>query len=110
MTVIDRLYSAISIISIYMINMLFLLINICDLIFRRQSCTTVAYSSSSGDVTATDMINTLQNWADINGADALIQISGTTATVSQVFCTPVPLHVKVLLTLVGLLEHSLEVL
>ena len=32
MTVIDRLYSAISIISIYMINRLFLLINICDLI------------------------------------------------------------------------------
>ena len=47
----------------------------------------MAYSSSSGDVTATDMITTLKNWADINGADALIQISGTTATVSQV-CTP----------------------
>ena len=47
----------------------------------------MAYSSSSGDMTATDMINTLKNWADINGADALIQISGTTATVSQV-CAP----------------------
>ena len=41
----------------------------------------------NGDVTATDMINTLQNWADINDAGAMIQISGTTATVHQV-CTP----------------------
>ena len=54
---------------------------------RATFTTTVAYSSNSGDVTATDMITTLKNWADINGADALIQISGTTATVSQV-CTP----------------------
>ena len=38
-------------------------------------------------MTATDMINTLKNWADINGAGAMIQISGTTATVRQV-CTP----------------------
>ena len=48
--------------------------------------TTVAYSSNSGDVTATDMITTLKNWADINGAGAMIQIGGATATVSQV-CT-----------------------
>ena len=48
---------------------------------------TVAYSSNSGDVTATDMITTLKNWADINGAGAMIQIGGTTATISQV-CTP----------------------
>ena len=54
---------------------------------RATFTTTVAYSSNSGDVTATDMITTIKNWADINGADALIQISGTTATVSQV-CTP----------------------
>ena len=54
---------------------------------RATFTTTVAYSSNSGDVTATDMITTLKNWADINGAGALIQISGTTATVSQV-CTP----------------------
>ena len=54
---------------------------------RATFTTTVAYSSNSGDVTATDMITTLKNWADINGADALIQISGTTATVRQV-CTP----------------------
>ena len=49
--------------------------------------TTVAYSSNSGDMTATDMITTLKNWADINGAGAIVQIGGTTATVSQV-CTP----------------------
>ena len=49
--------------------------------------TTVAYSSDSGDVTATDMITTLKNWADINGAGALIQIGGTTATVRQI-CSP----------------------
>ena len=49
--------------------------------------TTVAYSSNTGDVTATDMITTFQNWADINGAGATVQIGGTTATVSQV-CTP----------------------
>ena len=49
--------------------------------------TTVAYSSTSGDRTATDMINTLKFWAAINGADALVQIGGTTATVHQV-CTP----------------------
>ena len=47
----------------------------------------MAYSSNSGDVTATDIITTLKNWADINGGDALIQIGGTTATVRQV-CTP----------------------
>ena len=47
----------------------------------------MAYSSNSGDRTATDTITTLKNWADINGADALVQIGGTTATVRQV-CTP----------------------
>ena len=47
----------------------------------------MAYSGNSGDVTATDMITTLKNWADINGGNALIQIGGTTVTVSQV-CTP----------------------
>ena len=47
----------------------------------------MAYSSNSGDVTATDMITSLKNWADINGADALIQIGGATATVHQV-CSP----------------------
>ena len=47
----------------------------------------MAYSSNSGDVTATDMITALQNWGTINGAGAMIQIGGTTATVSQV-CTP----------------------
>ena len=47
----------------------------------------MAYSSNGGDVTATDMITTLKNWADINGAGAIVQIGGTTATVRQV-CTP----------------------
>jgi len=46
--------------------------------------TTVAYSSNSGDMTATDMINALKFWAAINGADALVQIDGINATVSQV--------------------------
>ena len=54
---------------------------------RATFTTTVAYSSNSGDVTATDMITSLKNWADINGAGAIVQIGGTTATVSQV-CTP----------------------
>ena len=54
---------------------------------RATFTTTVAYSSNSGDVTATDMINTILSWADVNGAGAIVQIGGTTATVSQV-CTP----------------------
>ena len=54
---------------------------------RATFTTTVAYSSNTGDVTATDMIITLKNWAEINGAGAIVQIGGTTATVSQV-CTP----------------------
>ena len=54
---------------------------------RATFTTTVAYSSNSGDVTTTDMITSLKNWADINGAGAIVQIGGTTATVSQV-CTP----------------------
>lgn len=49
--------------------------------------TTVVYSSDSGSVTATDMINTIQNWAASNGADAFIEFGGVTATVSQV-CSP----------------------
>ena len=49
--------------------------------------TTVAYSSNSGDVTATDMITTLKIWAEINGAGAIVQFGGTTATVRQV-CSP----------------------
>ena len=47
----------------------------------------LAYSSNSGDVTATDMITTFQNWATQNGAGATVQSGGATATVSQV-CTP----------------------
>ena len=49
--------------------------------------TTVAYSSNSGDMTGTDFITTLKNWADINGAGALIQIVETIATAHQV-CSP----------------------
>ena len=49
--------------------------------------TTVVYSSNSGDVTSTDMINSLKSWAAINGAGAIVQIGRTTANVSQV-CTP----------------------
>ena len=60
-------------------------------------------------MTATDMINTLKFWTDINGADALIQIGGTTATVHQV-CTP---SVKVLamlptLSMLAIREGSLR--
>ena len=44
----------------------------------------MAYSSNSGEVTATDMITTLKYWADINDAGAMIQIGETTATISQV--------------------------
>ena len=47
----------------------------------------MAYSSNSGDVTATYMITSLKNWADINSAGATVQIGGATATVRQV-CTP----------------------
>ena len=54
---------------------------------RATFTTTVAYSSNSGDTTATNMIYTLHSWATINGAGANVQIGGTTATVSQV-CTP----------------------
>ena len=51
---------------------------------RAVFTTTVVYSSNSGDVTATNMINALKRWAAINGADALVQIDGTNATVIQV--------------------------
>ena len=54
---------------------------------RATFTTTVAYSSNSGDTTATDMIYTLHSWAAINGAGAIVQIGGTTATARQV-CTP----------------------
>ena len=46
----------------------------------------MAYSSDSGDITASDMINALKSWAAING-DASLGIGGVTATVSQV-CSP----------------------
>ena len=49
--------------------------------------TTVVYSSDSGGVTATDMINTIQNWAASNGAEASIEFGRVIATVSQV-CSP----------------------
>ena len=55
--------------------------------------TTVAYSSNSSDMTGTDIITTLKNWADINGAGALIQIGGT---ILQLSVKSVPLHVMVL--------------
>ena len=48
--------------------------------------TTVVYSSDSGDITASDMINALKSWAAIN-SDASLGIGGVTATVSQV-CSP----------------------
>ena len=54
---------------------------------RATFTTTVSYSSNSDDATATDMITTLKNWADVCGAGALIQIGGTIAAVCQV-CTP----------------------
>ena len=66
----------------------------------------MAYSSNSGDATATDMITTLKNWADVCSADALIQIGGTTATVRQV-CTP---SLMILVQEVPLPENFLEVL
>ena len=44
--------------------------------------TTVAYSSDSGDITATDMINTLQSWAAMNGA---VKLTGVAASVSQIY-------------------------
>jgi len=49
--------------------------------------TTVVYLSDSGDITATDIINVLNSWAAINGADALLEIGGNLATISQV-CSP----------------------
>ena len=63
--------------------------------------TTVVYSSDSGDITATDIINVLNSWAAISGAaisgaDALLEIGGNMATIRQV-CSPsceipTPLH------------------
>ena len=73
---------------------------------RATFTTTVAYSSNSGDMTATDMINTLKNWADINGADALIQIG----ELLQLFIKSVLLLVMVLVQELPLPEHFFEVL
>ena len=41
-------------------------------------------TSTSGDMTATDMISVVKCWAAVNGVDALVHIDGTIATVSQV--------------------------
>ena len=49
--------------------------------------TTVVYSSDTGDITASDMIEAVSNWAAINGVGASLEIGGATATVSQV-CSP----------------------
>ena len=49
--------------------------------------TTVVYSSDTGDITASDMIEAVKNWAAINGVGASLEIGGATATVSQV-CSP----------------------
>jgi len=49
--------------------------------------TTLVYSSDSGDITATDIINVLNSWAAINVTDALLEIGGNLATISQV-CSP----------------------
>jgi len=47
--------------------------------------TTVVYSSDSGEITASDMIDVVKSWAAINGAS--LEIGGDTATVRQV-CSP----------------------
>jgi len=49
--------------------------------------TTVVYSSDTGDITASDMIDTIKSWAAINGVGASLEIGGDTATVRQV-CSP----------------------
>ena len=49
--------------------------------------TTVVYSSISGDITASDMINSLKSWAAINGVGASVEFGANTATVRQV-CSP----------------------
>ena len=49
--------------------------------------TTVVYSSDTGDITASDMIDVVKSWAAINGVDTSLEIGGDTATVSQV-CSP----------------------
>lgn len=54
---------------------------------RATFTTTVVYSSDNGDMIASHMINTIQSWAAVNGADATIELGGVTATVSQV-CSP----------------------
>jgi len=50
--------------------------------------TTVVYSTDSGDITASDVINLIKQWADMNNArDASIMIDGEAAMVSHV-CSP----------------------
>jgi len=49
--------------------------------------TTVVYSSDTGDITASDMIDAVKSWAAVNGVGASLEIGGNTATVSQV-CSP----------------------
>ena len=50
--------------------------------------TTVVYSTDTGDITASDVINLIKQWADMNNArDASIMIGGEAAMVSQV-CSP----------------------
>ena len=50
--------------------------------------TTVVYSTDSGDITASDIINLIKQWAGMNNAvDGFVMIGGEAATVSQV-CSP----------------------
>jgi len=49
--------------------------------------TTVVYSSDTGDITASDMIDMVKSWAAINGVGTSLEIGGDMATVSQV-CSP----------------------
>jgi len=47
----------------------------------------VVYSSDTGDITASDMIDVVKSWAAINGVGTSLEIGGDMATVSQV-CSP----------------------
>ena len=50
--------------------------------------TTVVYSTDSGDITASDVINSIKQWADINSArHASVMIGGEAAMINQV-CSP----------------------
>jgi len=44
----------------------------------------VVYSSDTGDITASDMIDVVKSWAAINGIGTSLEIGGDMATVSQV--------------------------